>query len=58
MRYLVVLPLLLLMSACSNDEPPEPSKEIKNTLEKAESVEETLEEAQKAADEAIENASQ
>ena len=58
MRYLVVLPLLLLLFACSNEQPPEPSKEIKQTLEKAEAVEDKLEEAQRATDEAVENASQ
>ena len=57
MRYLIILPLLFLF-ACSSDEPPEPSKEIKQTLEKAEAVEEQLEEKQRATDEAIEDASQ
>ncbi len=57
MRYLVILPLLFLF-ACSSEQPPEPSKEIKQTLEKAEAVEEQLEEKQRATDEAIEDASQ
>ena len=56
MRYLVILPLLLLF-ACSSEQPPEPSEEIKKTLEKAEAVEDQLEEARRATDEAVESAS-
>ncbi|MEM6511578.1 MAG: hypothetical protein AAF660_01090 [Pseudomonadota bacterium] len=57
MRYAAILTLLLL-AACSNEQPPEPSEEIKQTLEKAEAVEQQLEDAKRATDEAVENASQ
>ena len=56
MRFLVVLPLMFLF-ACSSEQPPDPSEELKKPIEKAEAVEEQLEEAQRARDEAVEDAS-